>query len=52
LDTDQQILESQQLAKKILTASNPQRRAQGDQHRTYDFPPTTSSIILRNVWNI
>ncbi|PWU11675.1 MAG: hypothetical protein C5B51_02130 [Terriglobia bacterium] len=39
LDADRQILESQQLAKDVLSAPNPRRRARGDQHRTYDFPP-------------
>lgn len=38
LDADQQILESQQLAKALLSVRNPQRRAKGDQHRTYNFP--------------
>jgi pimeloyl-ACP methyl ester carboxylesterase len=38
LDADQQIGESQQLAKKLAVPGNPQWRAKGDQHRTYNFP--------------
>lgn len=47
LDADQQILESQQLAKNVLSGSNPQRRAKGDQHRTYDFPAAKKEMPYR-----
>ena len=47
LDADQQILESQQLAKNALSAPNPQRRAKGDQHRTYDFPAAKKAMPYR-----
>lgn len=47
LEADQQILESQQLAKNVLSGSNPQRRAKGDQHRTYDFPAAKKEMPYR-----
>jgi len=47
LDADQQILESQQLAKSVLAGPNPQRRAKGDQHRTYTFPPAKNDMPYR-----
>jgi poly(3-hydroxybutyrate) depolymerase len=47
LDADRQILESQQLAKDALSAPNPRRRAKGDQHRTYDFPPAKKAMPYR-----
>jgi len=47
LDADRQILESQQLAKDVLSAPNPQRRAKGDQHRTYDFPAAKKAMPYR-----
>jgi len=47
LDADRQILESQQLAKDLLSAPNPQRRAKGDQHRTYNFPAAKKAMPYR-----
>lgn len=47
LDADQQILESQQLAKTLLATPNPQRRAKGDQHRTYDLPAAKKAMPYR-----
>src|SRR5579859_2118813 len=47
LKADQQILESQQLAKDALATPNPQRRAKGDQHRTYDFPAAKKAMPYR-----
>ncbi len=47
LDADQQILESQQLAKNLSAGPNPQRRAKGDQHRTYDFPAAKKAMPYR-----
>ena len=47
LDADQQILESEQLAKNVLAAPNPQRRAKGDQHRTYPFPAAKIEMPYR-----
>jgi predicted peptidase len=47
LDADQQILESQQLAKGVLSTPNSQLRAKGDQHRTYDFPPAKKAMPYR-----
>src|SRR5690349_1935631 len=47
LDADQQILESQQLAKEILSAPDQQRRAKGDQHRTYDFRAAKKTVPYR-----
>lgn len=44
LDADQQILESQQLAKDITAA---QRRTKGDQHRTYYFPAAQKEMPYR-----
>jgi hypothetical protein len=41
LDADQQMAESQKLAKDVLAAPNQQLRAKGDQHRTYNFPRGT-----------
>ena len=37
LDADQQIRESQSLAKSLAAPGNPEWRAKGDQHRTYRF---------------
>ncbi|MGA8873310.1 MAG: alpha/beta hydrolase-fold protein [Candidatus Acidiferrales bacterium] len=37
LDAEKQIVESQELAKKLAVPGNPQWRAKGDQHRTYEF---------------
>jgi hypothetical protein len=47
LDADQQILESQKLAKDLLSAPNSERRARGDQHRTYGFPAAKKAIPYR-----
>jgi predicted peptidase len=47
LSADPQIRESQQLAKDLLSTSNPQRRAKGDQHRSYDFPAATKAMPYR-----
>jgi predicted peptidase len=47
LDADQQILESQQLAKEILSAPDQQRRSKGDQHRTYDFRAAKKTVPYR-----
>lgn len=47
LDADRQIQESQQLAKDLLAAPNAQRRAKGDQHRTYDFPAAKKAMPYR-----
>jgi predicted peptidase len=47
LDADQQIMESQQLAKALATAPNPQRRATGDQHRTYNFAAAKKEMPYR-----
>lgn len=38
LDADQQMAESQKLAKDVLAAPSQQLRAKGSQHRTYNFP--------------
>ncbi len=38
LDADQQLAESQKLAKDILAAPGQPLRAKGSQHRTYNFP--------------
>jgi len=47
LDADQQIVESQQLAKQVLSAPNPQGRVKGDQHRTYNFPAAKKDMLYR-----
>ena len=47
LSADQQILESQQLAKDVLSNSNSPRRATGDQHRSYDFPSARKAMPYR-----
>jgi len=47
LDADQQIQESQQLAKGILSIPNSQLRAKGDQHRTYNFPAAKKEMPYR-----
>jgi poly(3-hydroxybutyrate) depolymerase len=47
LDADQQMLESQQLANALLATPDPQRRAKGDQHRTYNFPAANKAIPYR-----
>jgi predicted peptidase len=52
LDPDHQINESHQLA---LSTTNPQLRAKGDQHRTYNFPAANKAIPYRlyvpNTWD-
>lgn len=47
LDAEQQTKESQHLAKDLLSAPNPQRRAKGDQHRTYNFPAAKKAMPYR-----
>ena len=47
IDADQQILESQQLAKRVLSVPDAQRRARGDQHRKYDFPAAGKEMPYR-----
>lgn len=47
LDADQQIAESQKLAKDLLAVPNPQLRAKGDQHRTYNFPAANKVMPFR-----
>ncbi len=47
LNADQQILESQQLAKDLASAPNTQWRAKGDQHRTYDFAAGKKAMPYR-----
>lgn len=47
LDTDKQILESQELAKKLAVPSNTQWQAKGDQHRTYQFPDAGMDMPYR-----
>ena len=47
LDADQQIAESQKLAKDLLATPNPQLRAKGDQHRTYNFPAANKAMPYR-----
>jgi poly(3-hydroxybutyrate) depolymerase len=47
LEADRQILESQQLAKDVLSAPNPQGHTKGDQHRTYDFPAAKKAMPYR-----
>jgi predicted peptidase len=47
LDADQQITESQKLAKDLLAAPDPQQRAKGDQHRTYNFPAANKPMPFR-----
>ena len=47
LDSDRQIAESQKLAKDVLLVPNPQLRAKGDQHRTYNFPAANKAMPYR-----
>src|SRR5579863_4280904 len=47
LDPDQQIAESRKLARDVSSAPNAQRRAKGDQHRTYDFPAAKKAMPYR-----
>ena len=47
LDADQQMAESQKLAKDVLSVSNTQLRAKGDQHRTYNFPAANKIMPYR-----
>ena len=55
LDANQQIRESQELAKKLATPGNMQWRAKGDQHRTYNFPDAGMDMPYRlyvpNGWD-
>jgi predicted esterase len=47
LNADQQVIESEQLAKMVLSAPGPLRRAKGDQHRTYFFPAAKKQVPYR-----
>ena len=47
LEADRQIAESRKLAKDLLSAPNPQLRAKGDQHRTYNFPAANKAMPYR-----
>ena len=47
LSADQQVQESQQLAKDLMSTPNPQRQAKGDHHRTYDFPAAKKAMPFR-----
>lgn len=47
VDADLQVLESQQFAKALSSAPNAQRRAKGDQHRTYTFPLAKKEMPYR-----
>jgi poly(3-hydroxybutyrate) depolymerase len=47
LDADQQIRESQSLAKSLAAPGNPQWRAKGDQHRTYRFSAAGADMPYR-----
>jgi predicted peptidase len=47
LAADQQMAESQQLAKGLLATPNFQRSAKGDQHRTYNFPAAQKAMPYR-----
>ena len=47
LDADQQVAESQKLAKDLLATPNSQLRAKGDQHRTYIFPAANKAMPYR-----
>jgi poly(3-hydroxybutyrate) depolymerase len=47
LDADQQIHESQELAKRIAVPGNPQWQAKGDQHSTYRFPAAGADMPYR-----
>jgi pimeloyl-ACP methyl ester carboxylesterase len=47
LDADQQIRESQELAKKLAIPGNPRWRAKGDQHRIYNFPDAGTDMPYR-----
>lgn len=47
LDADQQIRESQSLAKSLAAPGNPAWRAKGDQHRTYKFSAAGKDIPYR-----
>lgn len=55
LDADQQIRESQELAKKLAVPGSLQWRAKGDQHRTYKFPDAGIDMPYRlyvpNGWD-
>ncbi|MBZ5576229.1 MAG: hypothetical protein LAP40_06705 [Acidobacteriia bacterium] len=47
LDADQQVAESQKLAKDLLSTPSSQLRAKGDQHRTYIFPAANKAMPYR-----
>ena len=47
LNVDQQIAESQKLAKDLLSKPGTQLRAKGSQHRTYDFPDAKKAMGYR-----
>jgi poly(3-hydroxybutyrate) depolymerase len=47
IDADQQIRESQSLAKSLAVPGNPRWRAKGDQHRTYRFSAAGADMPYR-----
>ncbi|HLH52579.1 MAG TPA: hypothetical protein VKY92_03095, partial [Verrucomicrobiae bacterium] len=47
LNAEKQIRDSQKLARKEAAPGNPQWRAKGDQHRTYNFPDAGMDIPYR-----
>jgi poly(3-hydroxybutyrate) depolymerase len=47
LDADQQIAESQKLAKDVLAAPAQPLRTKGSQHRTYNFPAANKAMGYR-----
>jgi len=47
LDADQQIRESQELAKKLATPGDRRWRSKGDQHRIYNFPDAGTDMPYR-----
>jgi len=47
IDAEQQIRESQELAKRIAVPGNQQWRAKGDQHRTYQFSEAGAAMPYR-----
>jgi predicted esterase len=47
LDAEQQIHDSQELAKRLARPGTPQWHAKGDQHRTYNFPDAGMEMPYR-----
>jgi poly(3-hydroxybutyrate) depolymerase len=47
IDAEQQIRESQELAKSLATPDSPQWRAKGDQHRSYKFRAAGAEMPYR-----